>query len=170
MLEEFMGIPTHPLLIHAAVVFVPLLALLAAAYAVVPFVRPHVRWVLGVLALVTPLAALLAKLSGDAFFRRMQERGTVTPDFVPVIQNHQDLGTMTLYATIVLGVVSLALAYLVAPRVVAMATAVGSTAGAGTGRTTALVLGALAVLAAVASLYYVVRTGDSGAKAVWTGQ
>jgi hypothetical protein len=161
MLEEFMGVPTHPLLIHAAVVFIPLLALLAAAYAVVPFVRPHVRWVLGVLALVTPIAALLAKLSGDAFFRRMQERGTVTPDFVPVIQNHQDLGTMTLYVTIVLGLVSLALAYVIPPRIAG---------GAGTSRTTSLVLGALTVLAAAVSLYYVVRTGDAGAKAVWTGQ
>jgi len=167
MLEEFMGLPAHPLLLHAAVIFIPLLALLAVAYALVPVIRPHVRWVLGVLALVTPVAALLTKLSGDAFFRRMQERGTVTPDFVPVIQNHQDLGTMTLVVTIVLGLVSLALAYFVAPRAAAMVTTAG---GAGTSRTASLVLGALAVLAAAVSLYYVVRTGDSGAKAVWTGQ
>ena len=37
MFEEFAGIPAHPLLVHAAVVFVPLLALAAVAYAFLPF-------------------------------------------------------------------------------------------------------------------------------------
>jgi hypothetical protein len=32
-----------------------------------------------------------------------------------------------------------------------------------------MVLGLLVLVAAAVSLYYVVRTGDSGAKAVWTG-
>ena len=32
-----------------------------------------------------------------------------------------------------------------------------------------LVLAALTAVAAAISLYYVIRTGDSGAKAVWTG-
>ena len=50
MFEEFQGIPAHPLLLHAAVVFVPLLALATIAYAFVPFVRPHTRVVLGLLA------------------------------------------------------------------------------------------------------------------------
>src|SRR6266536_3109274 len=128
-----MGVPTHPLLIHAAVVFVPLLAILAIAYALIPFVRPQIRWVLGLLALATPICALLAKLSGDAFFARLQSRNRVSPEFFPKLQAHQRFGTLTLYATIVLALLTLAL------------------------------------VAAAVSLYYVVRTGDSGAKAVWTG-
>jgi hypothetical protein len=166
VLEEFMGVPTHPLLIHVPVVLVPLLALLAAAYALVPFVRPHTRWVLGLLALATPIGTLLAKLSGDAFFRRGRDRGDITPEFTPTIENHQQLGTWTLYATIALGIVTLALVYFVGPRVSAAAAA-----GAGSGsRIWSIVLGGLAVVAAAVSLYYVVRTGDSGAKAVWTGR
>jgi hypothetical protein len=166
VLEEFTGLPTHPLLVHVPVVFVPLLALLAAAYALVPFVRPHTRLVLALLALVTPIAALLTKLSGDAFFRRGRERGDITPEFVPIIENHQSLGNWTLYSTIALGVVTLALVYFVAPRVAAAAAA-GS---ASRSRVLSLVLGGLSIVAAGVSLYFVIRTGDSGAKAVWEGR
>jgi hypothetical protein len=166
VLEEFTGIPTHPLLVHVPVVFVPLLALLAAAYALVPLVRPHTRWLLGLLAIATPIAALLTKLSGDAFFRRGQDRGDITPEFVPTIENHQQLGTWTLYATIALGVVTLALVYFVGPRVAAATAA----SGAGDSRIRSIVLGGLSIVAAGVSLYLVIRTGDSGAKAVWTGR
>jgi hypothetical protein len=157
VLEEFMGIPIHPLLVHAPVVLVPLLAILAIAYAVAPFVRPHTRWVLGLLALATPFAALLAKLSGDAFFGRLQNRNEITPDFFPKLEAHRHFGTMTVYATAALGLLTLALVYFVAPRATAR-------------RGLSVLLAVLTVVAAGVSLYYVVRTGDSGAKAVWTGR
>lgn len=160
-----MGLPTHPLLIHAAVVLVPLLAILAIAYALVPFVRSHIRWVLGLLAVATPITTLLAKLSGDAFFRRLQSRGRVTPEFIPKLEAHQRFGTLTLYATIVLAILTLALVYFVGPRVGAALAA----SRAGSTLALPLVLAALSVVAAAVSLYYVIRTGDSGAKAVWTG-
>ncbi len=160
-----MGIPAHPLLVHAAVVFVPLLAVLAIAYAFVPFVRPHIRWVLGLLALATPIAVLTAKLSGDAFLNRLQSRDRVTPEFLPKLEEHQRFGTLTLYATIVLALLTLALVYRVAPRVAA-ASAAG---GGGSSGVLPLVLGVLVAVAAGVALYYVVRTGDSGAKNVWTG-
>jgi hypothetical protein len=165
VLEEFMGIPTHPLLVHAAVVFVPLLAILAVGYALIPFARPHIRWVLGLLALATPISALLAKLSGDAFFARLQSRDRVTPEFFPKLEAHREWGTLTLYATIVLAILALALVYFVRPRVAAARAA----DTAGSTRILSLALGALSVVAAAVSVYYVVRTGDSGAKAVWTG-
>lgn len=160
-----MGIPAHPLLVHAAVVFVPLLAALTIAYALVPFVRAHTRWVLGLLALATPVAALLAKLSGDAFFKRLDEAGGISEGYYPRLERHQDLGTMTLYTSIALGVLALALVYVVAPRAATPAAGrLGST------RAVSVALSVLAVAAAGASLYYVIRTGDSGAKAVWEGR
>ncbi|MDG4834437.1 hypothetical protein O7627_34785 [Solwaraspora sp. WMMD1047] len=165
MFEEVMGIPAHPLLVHAAVVFVPLLALLAVGYAFVPVIRPHTRWVLGLLAVGAPISALFAKLSGDAFFERMRANGRVTEGFVPVLEEHQSFGDMTLYASLVLGVLALALVYVVAPR----AAAAQAAAGAGRSRVVSLALGALTLIAAGVSLYYVFRTGDSGAKAVWEG-
>jgi hypothetical protein len=166
--EEFGGIPMHPLLVHAAVVFVPLLALAAIAYAFVPFLRRHLRWVLAGLAVVTPGAAWFAKLSGDAFFERGREREYITEGFVPVIEEHQNFGQMTAYATTVLALLTLVLVYLVAPRL--SATAAGRSFGGGASPAVRWILAALVAVAGVVSLYYVVRTGDSGAKAVWDGR
>jgi len=160
--EEIMGIPMHPLLVHAPVVFVPLLVVTALAYAFVRPIRPHLRLVLAGLAIITPGAALFAKLSGDAFYSRLNGRNAITESFVPKLQQHRDFGNYTLYSTIALAVVTLALVYFVAPRV-----------GTGpAGRRMNLggwLLAGLTLVAAGLSLYFVVRTGDSGAKAVWTG-
>ncbi|MGI5520294.1 DUF2231 domain-containing protein [Micromonospora sp. CA-259024] len=166
MFEEFMGIPAHPLVLHAAVVFVPLLALLTIGYALVAPIRPHTRWVLGLLALGAPASALLAKLSGDAFFERMRSANRVTPEFIPTLETHQGFGNMTLYATIGLAIVALALVWFVPPR----AAEASATDGGRRGRALTLALQVLSLVAASIAVYYVVRTGDSGAKAVWTGQ
>ncbi|MFY1699682.1 MULTISPECIES: hypothetical protein [unclassified Solwaraspora] len=168
MFEEVAGIPAHPLLVHAAVVFVPLLALLAVGYALVPFIRPHTRWVLAALAVVAPLAALVTKLSGDAFFNRMDAAGRITEGFLPVIQEHEQLGNLTLVAALVLALATLALVYLVGPRVAATAHGAASSGVRGN-RVLVLVVKGVVIVAAGVSLYFVVRAGDSGAKAVWTG-
>ncbi|NYH41654.1 hypothetical protein HNR22_001381 [Micromonospora jinlongensis] len=166
MFEEFMGIPAHPLVLHAAVVFVPLLALLTVGYALVPPIRPHTRWVLGLLAVGAPLAALLAKLSGDAFFERMRAANRVTPEFLPTLETHQEFGDITLWATIGLAIVALALVRFVPPRAVE-ATATDDKRSS---RLLTPALQVLSLLAAAVTVYYVIRTGDSGAKAVWEGQ
>jgi hypothetical protein len=167
--EEFTGIPMHPLLVHAAVVFVPLLALLAIVYAFVPFLRPHTRWVLAGLAVIAPGAAWFAKLSGQAFFDRGIERGDITGGFVPVIEEHQNFGNMTAYFTTALAVLTLVLVYMVAPRVSAV-TGSGRSFGGGASPAVRWVLAVLVAVAGVVSIYYVVRTGDSGAHAVWEGR
>ncbi|WP_433534070.1 DUF2231 domain-containing protein [Micromonospora sp. CA-249363] len=161
MFEEFQGIPAHPLVLHAAVVFVPLLALLAIAYALVAPIRPHTRWVLALLAVGAPVCALLAKLTGDAFFERLRSANRVTPEFVPKLEAHQEFGDLTLYATIALAVVALALVRFVPPR---------AAEGVSANRAVTVTLQVLSVVAAAVAVYYVVRTGDSGAKAVWEGQ
>ncbi|MFI7608426.1 DUF2231 domain-containing protein [Micromonospora sp. NPDC049366] len=163
LFEEFMGIPAHPLVLHAAVVFVPLLALLTVGYALVAPIRPHTRWVLGLLAVGAPVAALLAKLSGDAFFDRLLSGNRVSPEYVPRLEAHQQLGNLTLYATLGLAVVALALVVLVAPR------SAGADDDAVRPAALTVPLRVLSIVAAGVAVYYVVRTGDSGAKAVWEG-
>ncbi|MEU7590466.1 DUF2231 domain-containing protein [Micromonospora sp. NPDC049230] len=166
MFEEFMGLPAHPLVLHAAVVFVPLLALLTVGYALVAPIRPHTRWVLGLLAVGAPVAALLAKLSGDAFFERMRAANRITPEFLPKIEAHQEFGDITFWATVGLAVVALALVRIVPPR----AAETSATDDGRPGRALTVALRVLSVVAAGIVVYYVVRTGDSGAKAVWEGQ
>jgi hypothetical protein len=169
LFEEFLGIPAHPLLIHAAVVFVPLLALTTVAYALVPFLRPHIRLVLAGLAVLGPGAAIMARLSGDAFFERLRERGRVTEGFLPVIERHQGYGENTMWAAIALGVVTLALVFFIAPSGAALRYA-GTAGGTGGTRAITLALTVVSLVAAAIALYYVIRTGDSGSKAVWEGQ
>lgn len=170
MFEEFSGVPSHPLLVHAAVVFIPLLAIMAGAYALAPFIRPHIRWVLGALAVATPGAALFAKLSGDAFFARLRGKDMISPEVGRAIAEHRDLGNLTLISSLVLAAAALALVYLVRPALaVTLAPEAAAPAPVRPARAVALGLSVVVVLAAVVSLYFVVRTGDSGAKAVWTG-
>lgn len=171
MFDEITGLPMHPLVLHAAVVFIPLLGLTAIAYAFVPWVRSHLRLVVAGLAVIAPVAATITKLSGDAFFDRGIARGQITEGFIPVIKEHQSFGNWTMIWTIVLGVVTLALVNIVAPRAAAVGTAAVS--GATAWRTNPIlqwVLTGLVTVVAVLSIYYVIRTGDSGAHAVWDGR
>jgi hypothetical protein len=168
--EEILGIPMHPLVVHAAVIFVPLQVLAALAYALVPFVRRHVAWLVVALAVAAPLAAWLAKLSGDAFRRRLTRNGTAGPSLLPKIDQHSSYGDATLYASAVLGVLMIVLVWVQVSR---SRRALGATDAAGSSHPASMVVAAVltvGVLAmAVATGYYVFRTGDSGAHMVWTG-
>jgi hypothetical protein len=165
--EEFGGIPMHPLLVHAAVIFVPLLALLAIAYGFLPFVRRHVRWVLAGLAVVAPGAALFSKLSGDAAFARGQEKGWISEGFVGVIEEHQAYGANTALWSYFLAALTLVLVYAVTPRAVAGAAATVSGPRWRNNRVLGLILAVLVTVVGAVAMYYVFKTGDSGAKAVW---
>ena len=170
MFEEFLGIPMHPLVVHAAVVFVPLQVVAALAYALVPFVRRHVAWLVVSLAVAAPLAAWLAKLSGDAFRRRLTRNGTAGADLLSKIDQHSSYGDATLYASAVLGVLMILLVWVQVSRA---RRAVAGGVSAGGSRPASMVTAAVltvAVLAmGLATGYYVFRTGDSGAHMVWTG-
>ncbi len=167
MFEQVLGIPAHPLLLHAAVVFIPLLALGAIAYAVVPALRARIRWEVALLAVVGAGSAVLTKLSGDAFFRRMHRLNQVSGSYQTKISQHQSLGTITMWVTIALAVVTLLLVFLLAP---ARRDGAATTARLGAPRLLNVLLGVVAVGLSAASLYYVFRTGDLGAHIVWQGR
>ena len=170
MFEEFLGIPMHPLVVHAAVVFVPLQVVAALAYALVPFVRRHVAWLVVSLAVAAPLAAWLAKLSGDAFRRRLTRNGTAGADLLRKIDQHSSYGDATLYASAVLGVLMILLVWVQVSRS-RRAVAGGDSAGGSrpASMVTAAVLTVAVLAMGLATGYYVFRTGDSGAHMVWTG-
>ena len=69
--ETFMGLPLHPLVIHAAVVLIPILVLVALCYALVPRLRDRIGWLAVLMAVIAPLSALGAKITGDAFRARL---------------------------------------------------------------------------------------------------
>jgi uncharacterized membrane protein len=152
-LETFLGIPLHPLLVHTAVVFVPLLVLAALVYALVPGLRQRVGWLLIGLAVIAPLCALMSKLSGDAFRARLANRHA-SAGLLSQIDAHRHLGTNLVWFAAGLGLVSLVLALLPPARQT---------------RVVSLTLVVLTVGLSLVSAYYVFRTGDTGAHIVWNG-
>lgn len=158
MFREFMGLPVHPLLIHAVVVFVPLLALVSVAYVVLPRFRTRLDWVAVALGVATPVSAFFAKLSGEELKEVLVARN-YPPEGIAKIEEHQGYGDLTLWWSLGLGVVTVVLVVLTGWR--------------GQARSTPgwlrLVLSLAVVVLAVVSVYYVYLTGDTGAKTVWEG-
>jgi uncharacterized membrane protein len=160
--EEILGIPAHPLLVHAAVVFVPLAAAAAIAYALVPYVRRHTAWLVVALAIVAPVTAWVTKMSGDAFRARLIRHGTTSQVLLDKISVHMGFGQKTEYWSLGLGVLMLLLVFLPTLRA-------NAPAGPLTNMVTKVVLMVLTVGVAGATGYYVFRTGDTGAHIVWSG-
>jgi uncharacterized membrane protein len=150
--ETILGIPAHPLLVHAAVVFVPLLVAAALAYPLIPRLRQRIAWAVVALAVVAPLSALFAKLSGDSFRNRLIHRDVASPEILAKISEHQSYGTMCLYLAAALGLVTLVFVLLRSrPAVLS------------------LVLTVISVGLSLVTGYYAFRTGDTGAHIVWQG-
>src|SRR5680860_849197 len=84
---ELGGLPLHPLVVHAAVVFTPVAALLAIVFAVVPRWRWLTRWPAGLAALASLGAVWLAKVSGKSF---LEER----PELAPLVKVHEQRGDL----------------------------------------------------------------------------
>lgn len=153
MFDQIFGLPVHALVVHAAVIFAPLLAALAIAYAVLPRVRHRLDWALVATALAALVSVFAAKESGERLEHRMFQGGA--PEAIEV---HSGLAEILLPVTALLTVVALALVWLTRAR----------RAPGGTGpRAAVLVASAVVVILAVAVGYYAVRTGHTGATAVW---
>ena len=142
---EINGLPLHPLLVHAAVVFTPLAALTALVYALVTRWREKLRWPMVVLAVVATLAVVAAYLSGKSFLESnpaLAERA--------IVGTHEERAELLLWLTLGFGAVALVSGWL-HPR--------SGPVGLG--------LRALLAVAAAAVLVQVALTGDAGSRAVW---
>lgn len=155
MLEEIFGLPTHVLVIHAAVVFVPLACVAAILFAVVPRWRWALRWPTVALAAVALASTGMAVLSGLAFFDRLGE-----PEFV---EEHRDRGLLLIVLVGVLFVVVLVSAFVLGGPT----RLIGAHDRPGAPRPVQIVTMVIVVLVAVATAVQVVRTGDEGTRAVW---
>ena len=153
MFDQLNGLPVHVLVVHAAVVFVPLLAVGAIVYALVPRWRTRVGWAVVLLAVAAPVATLAAKLSGEELEARLLQQG-VSGRGAEIISDHSGYGNLTFWFALALGVVSL---------VMVLATSRGRSLP----RVAELGMAAVMVVLAAISSFYVFQTGDSGATAVW---
>jgi uncharacterized membrane protein len=147
--DQIDGLPVHVLVIHAAVVFVPLLALGAIVYAVVPRWRSKIGWAVISVAIIAPIVTFVSKESGEKLYDRQ------TASFKPKLDAHMSFGTHTFWYTLALGVVTLVVAIITLRRPGSLP------------RIVEIVLSVVMVVLAVIAGYYVYRTGDSGAHVVW---
>ncbi|GAB6984135.1 DUF2231 domain-containing protein [Nocardioides pyridinolyticus] len=141
---EINGLPLHPLVVHAAVVFGPLAAAAALAF-LVPRWRDRMRWPMLVLAVLATGALVVAYYSGGDFLDSKPEL-----ESSPLVETHEKLGGQLLWVSLAFGLVAIV-------------------AGRLHSRTGALrvVIDVLLAVVAVALLVWVARTGEAGARAVW---
>ncbi|RZU50357.1 hypothetical protein EV385_2129 [Krasilnikovia cinnamomea] len=155
MFDQVNGLPVHALVLHAAVVFVPLLALVSVVYAVVPRWRPRVGWAAALLAIAAPVTVWVAVESGEQLYDRLVQQGMRGP-ILGILDDHMNFGRLTLWFSVALGVATLVMVFFTLGR-----------SGRGLPRPAEVVLAIVVVALAAVAGYYVFRTGDSGAHAVW---
>lgn len=150
------GVPVHPLLVHGAVVFVPMAALLVAAY-VLPKYRWAARWPALVLTVLATAFVQLSAMSGEDLEHQLGES--------KLIQAHAEWAGRLQFCTWVLLVV-MVVAFWALPHQTRLNGAEHKPA-----RIPALEKPMMVVLPvlALAVLVLVVITGDAGARAVWAG-
>jgi hypothetical protein len=139
------GLPLHPLLVHSAIVLVPLVAIGALVMSYLPsFSRRHGRLIL-ILAVLAQVSVFLAKMSGEAFSEILNKN----------VEKHAELGEIAPLATLPM-VVLIYLRW-------RMDRAGSSIGNAAVRRLTSIAL----VIASLVSLVVIFLVGHAGATSVW---
>lgn len=152
------GLPAHILLVHAVVIFIPLTALLVVLAVAWPAARRRLGVMLPIIALISLIFVPLATDAGEWLQRRLPGA-----EQNPLIQAHTRIGDELVPWAI--GMFVFALALWLLPTLVRRGVK-PEVLGAVWLRA---VVGVLAVAVSVVAVIQVVRIGDSGSKAVWTG-
>ena len=172
MFDEILGLPAHPLLVHAPVVLIPLTVLAALAYGLLPPLRPRIGWVLVLASLGGAGSAWAAAQAGVAMSESLQ---TSAP-----LNEHGQYGDLLWQYAGLLAVVAVVLVAVdVSRRSRASSSRDDDDYGythrrADTRSSGGVLLGVVSFVltlmllgAAGVAGYYVVRTGHSGATMVW---
>lgn len=154
---EIAGLPLHPLVVHAAVVFTPLAVVSAVVFAVVPRWRYLTRWPTAALTLTALAAVWVARVSGRSLLASR-------PELAPLVRVHQQRGTQLSLLIILFAVVVLVGVWGLGGRS-------GLADGRGARETRVAVLDkllpAVVVVVSLVVLVWCVLTGDAGARAIW---
>lgn len=147
-IDEVLGLPAHPLLVHAPLVLIPLVLVAAVALTVRPAWRERGAVPFAAFAVLVGGLAVLAAGSGEPLEHRVAATS--------LVHDHAELGEQL--RTIALLVAGAAVAWAVALR--------GRARMRWAPRLLAPLL-ALVVLSASLATVWDVRTGHAGAKAAW---
>jgi hypothetical protein len=150
--ETVMGLPFHVLINHAAVVLVPLAALSVIAIAVVPRWRERYGVLVAGAAVIASITVFVTVLSGQAFEENLLESSQLGGDSLDKVGEHAGFAETLRWYVLALAIFAVALVVLVRQNAA---------------RNVIMIVAAVAVLAAGASIVQVVLTGHSGSTAVW---
>jgi uncharacterized membrane protein len=156
---EVNGVPLHPLIVHAVVVFVPLGALSAILFALMPRWRWLLRWPTLLLALGAVVVTRLAVISGNSLRNEKHFTGTLGDR----ITTHMNWAHRLEWSVWVFAAVAVVATW-VLPYVTPLKDREDRVSPMASLTMAATVL--LPIAAAVV-LVLAVITGDAGAKAVW---
>lgn len=149
-IQELFGLPAHPLVVHAAVVLLPLAAMATLVCAAVPRARrPYAPVAVG-LALVATLAVGLAQGSGEELEEQVDE--------TELVEEHTEQGERVL---------PWAIAVAVAAAAVAAIPVLARRRPSLPARTVTAAVVVLSLVAGVGATWTVIDVGHSGAKATW---
>lgn len=149
LFDTITGLPVHPLVVHFAVVLLPLAALGLIVLVLVPRWRRTFGWLVIAGLFVGTGAAFVAKESGEALAARVGEP-----------ERHASLGDVLPLLAGVLFLVALAWFLLDRRR-----TAAGAAAGI-----TVTILGIASIVIALGTIGLTIAVGHSGAEATWAGE
>jgi glucan phosphoethanolaminetransferase (alkaline phosphatase superfamily) len=160
MFERFQDLPLHVLVIHVVVAMLPLAALAAILFAVLPKWRWLLRLPVVVLGLGAVAVTYVARESGQAFV-------AAVPDLAQIVKEHEEHGDLLFWYSLAFAAVCV-LAVLLLPGPSALAS--GRFAREGGNRVLNGLVSVVVIAISVLLVWQTYRTGDSGAKAVWDGQ
>jgi hypothetical protein len=149
-IDELFGLPAHPLIVHAAVVLLPLAAVATLVCAAAPGLRRPYAPIALAGALAATLAVGLAQGSGEALEEQVDE--------TELVEEHTEQGESVLPWAIALSVVAVAVTAL--PTLYRRRPTMPA-------RTVTAVVVALALVAGGGATWTVIDVGHSGAKATW---
>ena len=149
-IDSLFGLPAHPLLVHAAVVLLPLAAILTIVCAAVPKARRCFAPVALGLAIVAVIAVGVAQGSGEALEEHVKE--------TTLVEQHTEQGE---------SVLPWAIAVTVAAGAVVAIPLLMKRRPNLSGQTVTAVVVVVSLIAGAGAMWKIVEVGHSGAKATW---
>lgn len=149
-LKELFGLPAHPLVVHAAVVLLPLAAIATLVCAAAPRLRRHYAPIALAMAVVATLAVGLAQGSGEELEDQVDE--------TELVEEHTEQGERVLPWAIAVTVVAAAITAI--PVLVRRRPTLSA-------RTVTAAVVAVSLVAGAGATWTVTEVGHSGAKATW---
>jgi hypothetical protein len=138
-----MGLPVHPLIVHAVVVLIPLAALAAILMAVRPSISKKYGLLVIAIALIGQVSSFIARTSGEA----LEERLDVD------LERHADMGEIAPLTSLPL-LLLIAVLYRIDTK--------------GWISSSRKFFAALTIVSAIFAAGYIALTGHSGAESVWS--